>query len=75
MNAETQLEFVLHQARIVTNEQLWKVNSLATDICATMRSLWNQIQRTSELRHVFCVSCDSHGIQLFLKDIFEKISW
>lgn len=74
MDAETQLEYVLRQATIATDRRLWRMNSLATDTCATMRSLWAKIQATPQLRHVFCVPCDSHGIQLFLKDIF-RIPW
>ena len=75
MDAATQLEYVLRQARIATDGKLWKMNSLATDTCATMRSLWTHIQKTPELRHVFCVPCDSHGIQLLIKDIFQVPWW
>ena len=39
MNTEAQLNYVLRQARIATDGKLWKMNSLATDTCATMRSL------------------------------------
>ena len=74
MDADTQLAYVLRQVTIVTDGKLERMNSLATDTCATMRSLWNKIQASPQLRHVFCVPCDSHDIQLFLKDIFQ-LSW
>ena len=75
MSADIQLVYVLRQMTLVTNGNLGRVNSLATDTCATMRSLWSKIQTTPQLRHVFCVPCDSHGIQLFLKDIFQLPWW
>lgn len=75
MDAGAQLEYVLRQARIATDGELWKMNSLATDTCSSMRSLWQKIQAHPELKHVFVVPCDSHGIQLLMKDIFQVPWW
>ena len=52
-----------------------RVNSLATDTCSTMRSLWELIHKDEDLQHVFTVPCDSHGLRLLIKDILEQISW
>lgn len=45
------------------------VNSVATDTCRTMRSLWEELRRLDRFRYTFFVPCDSHGLQLLIKDI------
>jgi hypothetical protein len=34
-----------------------------------MHSLWNILASREEVRHVFLLGCDSHGLQLLIKDI------
>ena len=48
-----------------------RIGSLATDTCATMRKTWTSIEEDPRLDHCFIVPCDSHGLQLFIKDILE----
>lgn len=45
------------------------MNSLATDMCNTMRALWRILSEDERLRHIFFIPCNSHGLQLLLKDI------
>jgi hypothetical protein len=52
-----------------------RVNSLATDTCSTMRSLWTLFNQDPDTKHVFTIPCDSHGLQLLIKNILEKIQW
>ena len=71
MDADTQLAYVIRRAMIALHGQLFRMNSLSTDTYSTMRSLWKKLRASKELRHVFCSPCNSHGIQLFLKDILQ----
>jgi hypothetical protein len=48
-----------------------RIGSLTSDTCATMRKAWVSIEEDPRLVHCFVVPCDSHGLQLFIKDIFE----
>ena len=42
---------------------------MTTDTCATMRLFWELAEKTKELAHVIFVPCDSHGLQLLIKDL------
>lgn len=46
-----------------------KINSIATDTCNTMLLVWELFQALPEFKHCFFVPCDSHGIQLLIKDL------
>ena len=48
------------------------INSLATDTCQTMRSLWAKLKHKAQYNHTFFIPCDSHGIQLLIKDILTS---
>ena len=53
----------------------WKrINSVSTDTCSVMKSVWEKLEQTLELRHCFMIPCDSHGLQLFMKDIVDPKS-
>lgn len=47
---------------------LSRVSSLTTDTCSTMRSTWRELEALLELQHALFVPCDSHGLQLVIKD-------
>jgi Protein of unknown function (DUF 659) len=47
------------------------INSLATDTCTTMRSLWAKLKHKPGYNHTFFVPCDSHRIQLLIKDVLN----
>jgi hypothetical protein len=55
--------------------QWWRVNSLATDTCDTMRAVWEILRRNSDTRHLLFVPCDSHGLQLLINDILETFPY
>ena len=48
------------------------INSLATDTCTTMRSLWAKLKHKPQYNHTFFIPCDSHGIQLLIKDVLTS---
>lgn len=59
------------QLQILTNNDLKRVNSIATDTCPIMLKMWKELRQFSELRHCFTIPCDSHGLQLLIKDILK----
>ena len=46
-----------------------QVNSLITDTCSTMRMTWRGLKK--EFPFIFYVPCDSHDLQLIMKDLFR----
>jgi hypothetical protein len=53
----------------ITEGDLSMINSLATDTCNTMKATWGKLGEEDKLKDCFFVPCDSHGIQLLIKDI------
>jgi Protein of unknown function (DUF 659) len=45
------------------------INCVMTDTCSTIRKFWNVLSKKSRFEYSFFVPCDSHGIQLLIKDI------
>jgi hypothetical protein len=45
------------------------INSVGTDTCTTMRSLWGKLHQRNRFTNTFFIPCDSHGLQLLVKDI------
>jgi hypothetical protein len=57
--------------RMTIPYDLSRVSSLTTDTCATMRSTWTGLEHIPQLAHALFIPCDSHGLQLLIKDILE----
>jgi len=57
--------------RMAMPYNLLRVSSLTTDTCATMRSTWTGLEHTTQLSHALFIPCDSHGLQLLIKDLLE----
>lgn len=74
MDAKTQAAWLIIQMLQATEGKLWRVNSLTTDICNLMHALWKILKKNPRLEHIFYAPCDSHGIQLLIKDILS-IKW
>ena len=53
----------------ISKGNLSRINSLSTDTCDTMLKTHWLLQQYSELKHVFFIPCDSHGLQLLVKDV------
>jgi Protein of unknown function (DUF 659) len=70
MNAENYANWLVKHLRVLTNNDLSRINSLAADTCSTMYSLRDLLRRIPELKHIFYIPCDSHSLQLLIKDIF-----
>ena len=41
------------------------------DTRALMSSMWTEMQKVVEFKQVFFIPCDSHGLQLLVKDLLE----
>lgn len=58
--------------QLMPSEFDWScINSFATDTCSTMKKVWSILKQDSRVGHAFTIHCDSHGIQLVLKDILD----
>ncbi len=44
------------------DERLPMINSVATNTCAIMRSLWAKLDLKKRFKYTFFVPCDSHGL-------------
>lgn len=69
--AENIAKVLIEQLNLWTNGDLSRVNSITTDTCSTMRSMHEMLRRIPGLQHVFFTLCDSHGLQLLIKDILQ----
>jgi hypothetical protein len=66
-SAEWQADFLKKrfkalEARLPYGERLPMINSVATDTCATMRSLWAKLGSKERFKYTFFVPCDSHSL-------------
>jgi hypothetical protein len=57
----------------LTTNNLDRVNSVTTDTCSTMARMWIELRGYDDLHHIFTIPCDSHGIQLLIKDLVTKV--
>src|SRR5579859_5882859 len=58
----------------LSNNNVSRINSVATDMCTTMLKTWEILCGFPDLKHIFCIPCDSHGVHLIVKDILTCIS-
>ena len=52
-----------------------RLNAICTDTCSTMRKLHREMKAIPEFSHCLYILCDSHGLQLLVKDIVESKQW
>lgn len=74
MDAKTQTAWLITQLMQTTKGKLWRVNSFTTNTCNLMRAFCKSLKQDTRLKHIFCTLCDSHRIQLLIKDILS-IKW
>ena len=74
-DAETTVQLIkpiLRELVTINGALEWKrINGIATDTNNVMRSTQRLIQQSPELKHTLTCYCDSHGLQLAVKDIVE----
>jgi hypothetical protein len=55
-----------------TNQEPYRVASIATDTCSTMRACAAWISDDPDISHVLWVPCDSHGLNLLCLDVLGE---
>jgi Protein of unknown function (DUF 659) len=48
-----------------------KINSFTSDTCNLMRSVWSGLRSTPGMEHILTIPCDSHSLQLGIKDLLH----
>src|SRR5579859_5069021 len=71
MNAATNVDW-LRTCTLSKNDPT-RVNSVTMDICSTMFSMWEQFEHYEDFKQCLFIPCDSHGIQLLIKDILHLL--
>ena len=56
------MEDLIQVGKEITQGQLWRMISFATDTCPTNQNVWTRFANNPETKHVITVPCDSHGI-------------
>jgi hypothetical protein len=69
--ANATVQSIKQKALDITQGDLKRLGSLSTDTCSTQQASWAKLKLDPDLVHVFGIGCDSHGIQLIIKDIVE----
>jgi hypothetical protein len=72
-NAANIAEEAIQVGKELTRGELWRITSFATDTCLTNQNVWTQLSNTPEMKHVIIVPCDSHGLQLLIKDLLNSV--
>ncbi|RKF82208.1 hypothetical protein GcM3_027046 [Golovinomyces cichoracearum] len=58
-------------AKEITKGALSSCTSLTSDTFLTKLKFWKLLQDNPIIKHDLSIHCDSHGTQLFLKDLME----
>ena len=67
--AENWVRLIWGEMQQLCSGDLSRINSICTDTENTMRSVHDMLGRFPELSHINFSLCDSHGLQLLIKDI------
>ena len=65
-------DLFIQQVDAVTNGKFDRLTSLATDTCGAMRAFPEEVKKRPETSGMFLTLCDSHGLQLLVKDIVDS---
>jgi hypothetical protein len=71
MTVAVEAQWLRNHLLTLSKGDLFRINSITTDTCATMFATWQEVQRFEKLKHCLFISCDSHGIQLLIKDLLQ----
>jgi hypothetical protein len=65
-------ELLINKLLELTENNLLRINSIATDTCPTMFAVWDLLTMEKSLKHVLFVPYDAHGLQLVIKDLLDS---
>lgn len=74
LDAQKSAAWILEKIDLFTFRNLKKINSIAINTCNLQRAVWDILSHNPTFQHIFFISCDSHGLQLLIKDLFELSS-
>ena len=69
LTAENAATMIRKNMHAISKGQPERINNLSTDTCDTMLSIHRRLAQYPELKHIFFIPCDSHGLQLLVKNI------
>lgn len=69
--AEGYIKLIWPEIERVCEGDWSRINSICTDTDGTMRACHTALAKTHELKHCFFSLCDSHGLQLLVKDVLS----
>jgi vacuolar-type H+-ATPase subunit F/Vma7 len=72
MGAEELVDHITKTAKEITNKQPSKIVSITTDTCSAMKATSKTLENTLGFKHILTLPCDSHGLQLLIKDILQQ---
>jgi hypothetical protein len=73
MTAVAIQDWLMNHLNVLTGNDLQRINSIATDTCATMGAVWRLLENNENMRHTLFVPCDAHGLQLLVKDLLQHV--
>lgn len=72
MTAEATCTLVLNLLMELFKGNLSLLNAFSTDTCNQMRATWKGLSLIPEFQHCFFIPCNSHGLQLLIKDLLVE---
>lgn len=60
---------IINTATDITRDRLHRWTAFSSDTDSAQQKLWSLIAQDSTTKHVLSVPCDSHGLQLVMKDL------
>jgi len=73
LGAEEITEQAIKTVIRITHRDLSKWASWTTDTCAAMQASWKRLNTILSTIQVFTAPCDSHGLQLVIKDLLQRL--
>ena len=71
MTASESADWLRSHLLTLSKGDLTRINSVATHTSKTMLNMREQLQYFDDLKHCLFIPCDSHGIQLLIKDLLQ----
>jgi hypothetical protein len=69
--ADNVVESIQAEAIKIANGDLKRITALSTDTYNTQRAVWNRITELEAIKHVISIPCESHSLQLIIKDLLD----
>ncbi len=71
LDAAENTRWMLAKILELTSGDLGKIHSVTTDTCSLEQATWDRWSQDPRLSHIFFIPCDSHVLQLLIKDLLS----